>query len=197
MGTGSMRDYRAEIRKYMAEHQVNYTTAKRAVDTAAAAPSGPPDDGFGGHEFDYEARTDLFRCHLCGQYEATARSDDGPIEPCTGLPGYGGDTERVYLLLHENPRRADLGTAWIAGRIRETGIGRTVRFGCRDGRWLVESAPRVVDELQRRVGEIPCTLVDGGTAPAFTGAEQLSSAEGRQVIAENYAAYVAKYGVPQ
>ncbi|MEQ0560765.1 hypothetical protein ABJI51_16890 [Amycolatopsis sp. NEAU-NG30] len=32
MGNHSVRDRRAEIRAYMAEHQVNYTTAKRAVE---------------------------------------------------------------------------------------------------------------------------------------------------------------------
>jgi len=199
MGTGSIRDHRAEIRAYMADHGVNYTTAKRAVETAtaAAAVSGPPDNGFGGHEFDYESHTDLFRCHLCGEYEVGARAGDGPIAPCTGLPGYGDDTERVYLLLRENPRKAEGGGAWIADRIRETGIGRTVRFGCRDDRWLVESAPSVVDELERRIKKIEAWAVDGGKVLAFTSAEQRTSAEGKQIIADNYAAYVAKYGTPR
>ncbi|MBN9748607.1 hypothetical protein DMP23_47355 [Amycolatopsis sp. A1MSW2902] len=199
MGTGSIRNHRAAIREYMAEHGVSYTTAKRAVETptAAAAAGGPPDDGFGGHEFEYESHTDLFRCHLCREYEVTARADGGPISPCPGLPGYGGETERVYLLLHENPRKRDGGGAGLARRIWASGIGRTVRFCYRDGRWLIESAPGVVDELQRQIAKIPCTLPDGSTAPAFTATEQIAFAEGQRILAENYAAYVAKYGPPR
>lgn len=46
-------------------------------------------DPFGGHEFAYEGRTDLFRCIRCHRYEVSARKDDGSIEPCTGEPPVG------------------------------------------------------------------------------------------------------------
>lgn len=43
-------------------------------------------DQFGGHEFACESHTDLFRCVKCHRYEATARREDGSIEPCAGQP---------------------------------------------------------------------------------------------------------------
>jgi hypothetical protein len=42
------------------------------------------DEQFGGHEFRYEADTDLFRCGTCRAYEITVRADDGSIAPCKG-----------------------------------------------------------------------------------------------------------------
>ncbi|MGY0064248.1 hypothetical protein ACWY4P_48790 [Streptomyces sp. LZ34] len=76
-----------------------YTRVLRDA-AAATAHVAEPDDGFGGHEFEYEQVTDLFRGTECRVYEVVARDTDGPIKPCTGLVGYGGDTEWVYLLLN-------------------------------------------------------------------------------------------------
>ena len=44
---------------------------------------------YGGHEFYYESRTDLFRCVRCHRYEVSARKDDGTFEPCAGEPPVG------------------------------------------------------------------------------------------------------------
>ena len=72
--------------------------------TAASPEPVPPvtpghaDDPFGGHEFHYEAHTDLFRCIRCRVYEVTARADDGPIKPCTGLAPEGAGPIEVNML---------------------------------------------------------------------------------------------------
>ncbi|WP_211266948.1 hypothetical protein [Nonomuraea candida] len=119
-----------------------------------------------------------------------ARDTDGPIKPCTGLAG--GDTERVYLLLTENPA---LGYYNLATVVRLTGLGRAPRFSSRDGKQLVESAPSVVAELVRRIGLMTVT-VEGRQVPVVSAIEPLTAEAGRAVIAENYAAYVAEYGEP-
>jgi hypothetical protein len=174
-----------------------YTQALRngAGDRPAAA-SASGDDGFGGHEFEYEQVTDLFRCTECGVYEVTARDTDGPIKPCTGLAGYGGDTERVYLLLTENPALPYSHVAALAMSIRSTGIGRAPRFSWRDGRLLVESAPSVVADLARRI-ELITFAVGGRQVPAVSSVDHLTAEAGQIIIAENYAAYAAEYGRPR
>ncbi|MDM4723313.1 hypothetical protein QTQ03_28320 [Micromonospora sp. WMMA1363] len=78
-----------------------YTQALRS---STESPVANEPDTFGGHEFEYEQETDLFRCSECRVYEVLVRESDGPIKPCTGLVGYGGDSERVYLLLTEDRR---------------------------------------------------------------------------------------------
>ncbi|MGW7695038.1 hypothetical protein ACWGMA_40495 [Streptomyces asiaticus] len=161
----------------------------------AAADAIEPDDGFGGHEFEYEQVTDLFRCTECRVYEVAARDTDGSIKPCTGLIGYGGDTERVYLLLIENPALPYSHVASLATSTRSTGIGRAPRFSWRDGRLLVESAPSVVAELVRRI-ELLTSTVDGRRVPTVSSVDHLTAEAGRAIIAENYAAYVAEYGEP-
>ncbi|MFI9052428.1 hypothetical protein [Streptomyces sp. NPDC053427] len=171
-----------------------YTQALR---TAAGPPADvtEPDDGFGGHEFEYESSTDLFRCTECRVYEVVARDTDGPIQPCTGLVGYGGDTERVYLLLTENPDLPYRHAAFLATKVRSTGIGRAPRFSWREGKLLVESAPGVVAELARRI-ELITTTVEDRQVPAVASIDHLSADAGRAVLAENYAAYVAEFGEP-
>ncbi|MEV6158465.1 hypothetical protein AB0L53_49870 [Nonomuraea sp. NPDC052129] len=79
-----------------------------------------------------------------------ARDTDGPIKPCTGLVGYGGDIERVYLLLTENLALPYSHAALLAREVRSTGIGRAPWFSWRNGRLLVESAP--VSSLNWRAG---------------------------------------------
>ncbi|WP_372672678.1 hypothetical protein [Amycolatopsis kentuckyensis] len=186
---------RARARKTGESH----TAAVRAVREQAAA--GPPADKYGGHRFDYESLNDLFKCSDCGEYEVVARNDDGSITPCRGLPSYADDPERVYLLLTENPAKADGGTAWISGRIREGKTGRSVRFGWRNGRWIIESAPSVVDQLEDHVKTITALAhgagLDGPRVLAFIKVQRLTAAEGQQVIADNYASYVEKYGEPR
>jgi hypothetical protein len=162
----------------------------------AAAGTTARDDRFGGHEFEYDQGTDLFRCTECRVYEVVARDTDGPIKPCSGLVGYGGDLERVYLLLTKNP--ALLPGQNLATKIRKTGIGRAPRFSSRDGRLVVESAPSVVAELARQISEMTFTI-DGPVSrqvPAVISVEHLTAEAGRAIIAKNYAAYVAKYGEP-
>ncbi|WP_431981449.1 hypothetical protein [Streptomyces qinglanensis] len=126
--------------------------------------------------------TDLFRCTECGVYEVAARDTDGPIKPCTGLVGYGGDTKRVYLLLTENPALPYSHSSTLAIRVRSTGIGRAPRFSWRPGAGLlVESAPSVVDELVRRIRQITATL-DGRQVPIAFSIEHLTAEAGRAVI---------------
>src|SRR3954469_2786431 len=97
MSNHSVRRSRTEVRTYMADHQVNYTTALRvlteqadAADSASstAAPAAPAAGRCGGHEFEYERDTDLFRCTECGEYEVVAEADDGTFTACPGLPGW-------------------------------------------------------------------------------------------------------------
>lgn len=166
-----------------------YTTALRGTSRGGTEP----DDGFGGHEFEYEQTTDLFRCSECRVYEVMARDTDGPIAPCPGLVGYGGDTERVYLLLTENPTLPYSYSSTLAIRARSTGIGRAPRLSWRDGKLLIESAPSVVAELARRIEHLT-TPADHGPMPLLASIDYLSAEEGQAVLAENYAAYVAEYG---
>lgn len=177
-----------------------YTRALRDAAGGRAAADATADittldDRFGGHEFEYEQLTDLFRCTECRVYEVVARDTDGPIKPCTGLVGYGGDTKRVYLLLTENPTLPYSQVASLATRIRSTGIGRPPQFSWRDGRLLVESAPSVVAELARQI-ELLTSTVDGRQVPAVSTIEHLTAEAGQAILAENYAAYVAEYGEP-
>lgn len=172
------------------EEDALLSEARAAIQTEAVT-----DDGFGGHEFEYEQVTDLFRCTECRVYEVAARDADGPIKPCAGMVGYGGDTERVYLLLTENPALPDHVVASLATSIRSTGIGRAPRFSWRDGRLLVESAPSVVADLTRRIELITYTI-DGRQVPAVSSVDHITAEAGRSIIAENYAAYVAEYGEP-
>ena len=171
-----------------------YTQALR---DAAGTTAGPtePDDKFGGHEFEYEQVTDLFRCTECRVYEVEARDTDGPIKLCTGLVGYGGDTERVYLLLTENPALPYSHASTLAFRARSTDIGRAPRYSWRDGKLLVESAPSVVDELTRRIEDLT-TTIDGRQVPLLASIDRLTPEAGRAILADNYAAYVAEYGEP-
>lgn len=69
------------------------------------------------------------------------------------------------------------------------------RFGQRDGRWVVESAPSVIAELTRHV-EVLSLDVRGEQVVAFPGIEQVSAEEGQRVLAANYARYVEEYGEP-
>ncbi|MFF4187232.1 hypothetical protein ACFYZ9_28970 [Streptomyces sp. NPDC001691] len=172
-----------------------YTQALRPADAPTPAATGP-DDAYGGHEFEYESSTDLFRCSECRVYEALARDTGGPITPCTGLVGYGGDTERAYLLLTENPDLPYRHSAFLATTVRSTGIGRAPRFSWRDGKLLVESAPSVVAELARRI-ELITTTVEDRQVAVVASVEHLSAEAGRAVLAENYAAYVSEFGVPE
>lgn len=150
---------------------------------------------FGGHEFEYESSTDLFRCTECRVYEVVARDTDGPIKPCAGLAGYGGETERVYLLLTQNSVLPGSQAGFLATSVRSTGIGRSPRFSWRDGRLLVESAPGVVAELARQV-ELLTVSVGGQEVPAVSVVDHLTAEAGLAVLAENRAAYLAEYGEP-
>lgn len=157
----------------------------------------PVREDFGGHEFEYESRNDLFKCVYCQEYEIVVRADDGTIAPCKGLADYGDDTERVYLLVTTNPdpRMPECGThlAWQIGKTR---IGRVPRYASRDARMLVESAPSVVDELEQRIEAMTIAVV-WGQARVVVSIERLTAEQGRRFIADNYAAAVAKYGADE
>lgn len=216
MGNHRTRNHRAEVRAYMAEHHVSYTAALRALKQQGTGQSGaapdpastllhpPADLEFGGHDFGLDPTADLFKCWMCGRYEVSVRADDGSIAPCTGMEGYGGDTERVYLLLTLHPRCPDWAISSLTWTIGETGIGRTPQFGCRSERrlLLVESAPSVVNDLRFRIEQVGqdgklVSIHRVNASPAVASIDVLTAEEGRQVIAENYTAYVAKYGEPQ
>ena len=191
------------VRERMAETGETYTEAARHVAGAPAETPAAAVDRFGGHEFEYERDTDLFRCTECEVYEVVAEGDDGTFAPCPGLPGWDGDPERVYLLLTENP--AVYNASWHVTRAaREHRIGRGARFGYRDGRLLVETAPAVVDQLHRILAaltEPPSSATSLPKAGAervavATAIERLTFEQGQAVIAANYAAYVAEYGEP-
>lgn len=204
MGNHTVRRHQVAIRAYMAEHNVSYTAAARALSQAQqqdqateagdASPVIGPPDAFGGHEFEYQSVDDLFRCSFCKEYEVVVRAKDGTIAPCTGLVGYGGDTDRVYLLVTVFPEP----TAWLARRIWDTGIARIPRFGGGDP-WLVESAPSVVDDLVWQLSQVMVPSTPGGRdqVPAFTVIERLSAGEGLRVLADKYAAYVEEFGTPR
>lgn len=153
-----------------------------------------PPDRANGHDFAYERGTDLFKCTYCETYEVSARDGNNGFIPCRGPVGYGDDTERMYLLLTENPAKPDGGAAWVSDQICATGLGRTVPFSYRDGRQLVETAPSVADRLLDKIHDI--SILGVRVFDWHTNAECLTYAEGQQVIANNYAAYVAKYGEP-
>ncbi|MGI5122808.1 hypothetical protein ACQEU5_25155 [Marinactinospora thermotolerans] len=176
-------------RALAAESGLPYTAARRAAVAARR------EDRFGGHEFEYEQANDLFRCTECEVYEVQARSADGAIAPCRGLVGYGGDTERVYLLLTVTPAAPYSLAAFLATSVRDTGIGRAPKWSWRDGKLLVESAPGVVDELVRRIERIT-TDVEGRPVSAVSSVDRLTAEAGRAIIAQNRAAYVAEYGEP-
>lgn len=183
-------------RDLAAQDGISYTAARRQLTEEPAPASAPePQDRFGGHEFEYEQDTDLFRCTECRVYEVVARDGDGPITRCPGLVGYGGDTDRVYLLLTETPALPYSQAAFLATSVRRTGIGRAPRFSWRDGRLLIESAPSVVTELARRIALLTST-VEGRQVPAVSSVDHLTAEAGREVIAANRAAYVAEYGEP-
>lgn len=173
-----------------ARQGAKYTESLRTVSGATG-----PTDFCGGHEFEYESGTDLFRCTECRVYKVAAQDADGPITPCPGMEGYGGDADRVYLLVAENPDlHQGYGTS-LATIIRSTGIGRTPQFSRRNGKLLVESAPSVVAELASRI-KLTTFTVNGRQIPAAVSVEHLSAEAGRAILAENYAAYVAEYGEP-
>jgi hypothetical protein len=185
------------VRERMAETGEPYTEAARHVAGAPAETPAAAVDRFGGHEFEYERDTDLFRCTECGEYEVVADNDDGTFAPCPGLPGWDGDPERVYLLVTEEPEIYNV--SWhVSKYARDLGIGRGARFGYRDGRYLVETAPSVVDKLHRGLSQL--TAASGGTAangerkPVACSIERLTFEQGQAVIEANHAAYVAEYG---
>jgi hypothetical protein len=94
-------------------------------------------DPFGGHEFEYESATDLFRCAECRQYEITARKNAPAGLPITPCPGWRveGDPYRAYLLVTGNPEVPEGGyRAALANQIEATGLGRTPRYSWRAGR---------------------------------------------------------------
>lgn len=184
----------AQRAREAARQSGKYTRALRTAEGTAPVDAEPA-DGFGGHEFEYESSTDLFCCTECRVYELVARDTDGPIKPCTGLVGYGGDTERVYLLLTEHPDLPYRHAAFLARKVRSTGIGRPPQFSWRNGKLLVESAPSVVAELVRRV-ELITSTIEGRQVPAVASVDRLTAEAGRALLAENYAAYIAEYGEP-
>ena len=198
----------AEVRRrYLAEREhdpeealTRYRYSHVAVNSGTAREPGRDVQGdpYGGHEFEYESTTDLFRCTECRQYEIVARKnapDDLPITPCPGWK-VEGDPYRAYLLVTDNPEVPEGGYgATLASTIARTGLGRTPRYSWRAGRLLVQSAPSVADELARRIRGIRFD-VDGRKLPAVSSVERISVEAAQDILTENYAAYVAEYGEP-
>lgn len=189
-------------RQHAEREGISYTAARRHLTDRQTQDAPAPvalrqREDFGGHTFDYQPEDDLFRCSECHAYEVVARADDGSITPCPGLVGWDGDTERVYLLVTVTDElRASGWDGWVtslAWRVRKTGIGRSVGYGWRDGQLLFESAPGVVDELERRITQITLDLF-GRQVPAAASVQRLTVEAGRAFTAENRAAYVAEYG---
>ncbi|MGW1817400.1 hypothetical protein ACWCQM_28000 [Streptomyces sp. NPDC002125] len=102
----------------------------------------------------------------------TGRSSRAP-----GLVGYGGDTERVYLLLTENPDPPYRHAAFLATKVHSTGIGQAPKFSWR-GTGSCWSSRRPASSQSWPAGSLA----------------HLTMEAGRAVLAENYAAYVAEYG---
>jgi hypothetical protein len=172
------------------------TTAAAVLDRPLEGPAllAPPPHRRNGHEFEYESINDLFRCDFCRAYEAQALTD-GQYSPCPGLVSWGGDTERAYLLATFHPVAAEHWLSWLCGRIRGTELGRTRRFAYRAGRLLVESVPAMVDELAATMAGWEVGR-SAATAPAFMAVEQVTGEQAGEILAVNYTAYVAKYGLP-
>ena len=203
-----MAEQLADVRcRYLADREhnaeqalVSYHYSYVAVSSGTAREPGRAVQGdpFGGHEFEYESSTDLFRCTECRQYEIIARKDapgDLPITPCPGWR-VEGDPYRAYLLVTDNPEVPEGGYgAALANKIEATGLGRTPRYSWRDGRLLVQSAPSVADDLAHRIRGIRFD-VDGRELPAVSSVERISVEAAQDILAENYAAYVARWGEP-
>jgi hypothetical protein len=202
---GQLADVR---RRYLADREhdseealTSYRYSYVAVSSGTAREPGRDVQGdpFGGHEFEYESTTDLFRCTECRQYEIAARKyapDDLPITPCPGWR-VEGDPYRAYLLVTDNPEVPEGGYgAAMANKIEATGLGRTARYSWRAGRLLVQSAPSVADDLAHRIRSIRFD-VDGRKLPAVSSVERISVEAAQDILTENYAAYVAEYGEPR
>jgi hypothetical protein len=208
-------DYAAELagqlaevrRRYLSDREhgpeaalARYRSSHATVSSGTVREPGQDVQGdpFGGHEFEYESATDLFRCTECRQYEITARKnapDDLPITPCPGWK-VEGDPYRAYLLVTDNPEVPEGGYgAALASAIGRTSLGRTPRYSWRAGRLLVQSAPSVADDLARRIRAIQFD-VDGRKLPAVSSVERISVEAAQDILAENYAAYVAEHGEP-
>lgn len=196
-------------RELAEREQISYTAARRHlaeqqqgekdVFAVKVVVTERPKQDFGGHDFGYERDTDLFRCSECRAYEIVVRADDGSIARCPGLESWGGDTERIYLLVTVDPAlTADGWNTWVtqlAWQVRGTGLGRGVSYGWAGGQMLFETVPGVADELEGRITRI--TLDQAGRQTlAAASVERLSVEDGQAFIAQTYAAYVAKYGEP-
>lgn len=95
---------------------------------------------FGGHEFDYESVSDLFKCCFCGVYEVVARknaTEDAPITLCPGLACWEGETERRYFQVRwpgttsldfDRMRALD---DQVHGVVRATGVVRSIPYSRR------------------------------------------------------------------
>ncbi|WP_367139645.1 hypothetical protein [Saccharothrix sp. HUAS TT1] len=221
MGDHRTRDQRQAVRAHMREHGITkYTEGLRAflaaqdrdTDPRAAAPQvdadaaplpDPPiDHEWGGHDFGL-TREDVYQCWMCERHEVTVRRDDGTIEPCPGMAAWGDDPARVHLLLTINPDAPDFLTSAVAWSVGKTRLGRTPQYSYRDdGRLLlVESAPTVADELKFRIERLdlrcrPVSIHRVNDTPAVASIARITDEQARRYIAENYAAYLAKYGEP-
>lgn len=168
---------------------------------APGAPVHPllPDDPFRGHEFDYEHHTDLFRCVFCREYEVTAR-DHGAAEPhaitaCPGMQAWAPDGDaRVHLAVTFTPTAdADYGglPSQLASTVFRTGLGRSRRYGYRDGTILFETSPSAADAVTREITAFRHPVTGH---PVIYRVDRLTTDEANAVIAANITAYVAKYG---
>src|SRR5215213_7125766 len=168
-------------------------------------PIGHPTGIYNGHEFEYDRENDLHLCVLCERYEVMVKVEadelTGEYPRCTGFPAYGGDLARVYLRLTINPDVAGDATRMIADALWQFTpvIGRTPRFGWNPDtcKLLVETAPGRVDELHEKLIDYrrtPIPTDDGGFEIPVVRIDQLTGDEGLELLADNYARYVAEHG---
>jgi hypothetical protein len=168
-------------------------------------PIGHPTGIYNGHEFEYDRENDLHLCVLCERYEVTVKVEadevTGEYPRCTGFPAYGGDLARVYLRLTINPDVAGDATRMIADALWQFTpvIGRTPRFGWNPDtcKLLVETTPGRVDELHEKLIDYRRTHIhtgDGGFEIPVVRIDQLTGDEGLELLADNYARYVAEHG---
>lgn len=149
---------------------------------------------FGGHEFNYESTSDLFKCVYCRVYEVVAREDapDGkPITTCPGLEKWNGVAERIYLRFQVPP---DVHSSWnpvarkLAADMDASGVVLPVRFGSgvlRDSRTYV-TTPEHVDQVRG--------ILDSYRFEGVTDVVEVDVAEVDEAVIAGRDAYNAKYG---
>lgn len=186
----------------LAHYRYSYLAVSSGVPPVDPVRPADRDAYYGGHEFEYESHTDLFKCTECGKYEITARKnapEGSPITPCPGLEAWDGDHRRVYLMLTETPGlptgRYETYRPPLAYLVRETGLGRSPRSSRHGRRQLIETAPVVADELTRRIESMTYTVREQ-EVPVTASVRRIDAEVARNFIAVNRETGTSAYDVP-